>query len=51
MESKKVRIDFDLKKIFNNIIYYFSHLSQDLQIAWAILGFGIILLIAGIIIL
>jgi len=51
MESKKIKIDIDFKKIINNIKYYFSHLKIDMQIAWGILGLGIILIIVGVILL
>jgi len=51
MESKKIKIDIDFKKIINNIKYYFSHLKIDMQIAWGILGLWIILIIVGVILL
>ena len=48
MESKKIKIDIDFKKIWSNISNYFSHLKIDMQIAWGILGLGIILIVVGL---
>jgi hypothetical protein len=42
-------IDLDFKKWFDQIADYFSHLTMDMQIAWAVLGLGVILVIIGIV--
>lgn len=47
MESKKIKIDFD----FNKILNYFKSLPQDMMIAHATLGLGIILIIVGLLML
>lgn len=45
------KFDLDFKKIIDDIGYYFAHLGQDMQIAWGVLGLGIILVVIGILIL
>jgi hypothetical protein len=56
--AKKIKIDFDFKKIVdglnrfaNGIVPYFSHLAIDMQVAWGVLGLGIVLIVVGLFLL
>ena len=57
--AQPVKIDVDFKKMFANINRFFSQdipkyfkgLAQDMQIAWGVLGLGIVLVIVGIVLL
>jgi hypothetical protein len=59
MDNKKIKIDFDFKKITNdmNIFFsktvptYFSGLSTDMLVAWGVLGVGLILIVVGVFLL
>lgn len=48
---KTINLDFDLKKIMNDIKRYFNNLPQDMLIAWGVLGLGFILIIVGLILM
>ncbi|HYD03300.1 MAG TPA: hypothetical protein VEC16_03285 [Alphaproteobacteria bacterium] len=45
-QSKTITIDF--KKIWDNIVRYFKTLTQDMLIAWSVLGAGLLILIIGL---
>jgi hypothetical protein len=44
--SKTITIDF--KKIWENIVKYFKTLTQDMLIAWIVVGVGMLILIVGL---
>ena len=57
--DKKIKIDFDFKKIMNDVDMFFSKtlpnyfkgLGTDMLAAWGVLTLGIILIIVGVFLL
>ena len=57
--DKKIKIDFDFKKIMDGMNNFFSRalpnyfkgIDMYMQIAWGFLGLGIVLIIVGLILL
>lgn len=47
--ADKITIDFE--KMYKTVVNYFSHLTQDMLIAWSAIGVGIILIIVGVIVI
>jgi hypothetical protein len=43
MASKTVNIDFEA--MYKSVVHYFKTLTQDMVIAWSVLGVGLLVLI------